>query len=59
MLANKNFRHLFLVAAATVMLMATVEAAPAADALCCTICENPPIECNLRCPGGYCEIDIC
>ncbi|KAF9324945.1 hypothetical protein BG006_000092 [Podila minutissima] len=59
MLANKTFRHFFLVTAAAIMLMATVEAAPAADALRSTICVNSPIECNLRYPGGYCEIDLC
>ncbi|KAG0033577.1 hypothetical protein BGZ81_008016 [Podila clonocystis] len=40
--------------AAAVMLLATVQAAPA---FCPTCDEAPP--CGLYCPGGYCEIDWC
>ncbi|KAF9350676.1 hypothetical protein BGX26_011202 [Mortierella sp. AD094] len=61
MLATKSFRPLFVIAAAAVfMLMAStnVEAAPASDALACQVCEEPP-ECNLRCTGGYCDINYC
>ncbi|KAF9315298.1 hypothetical protein BG003_003167 [Podila horticola] len=59
MLANRTLRPLFIAATVVIMLLATVEAAPAADALRCVVCEDPPIECNLRCPGGYCDIDLC
>ncbi|KAF9273876.1 hypothetical protein BGZ74_004575 [Mortierella antarctica] len=53
MLSNKVFRPLF-IAAAAVMLLSTVQAAPA---FCPTCDEAPP--CGLYCPGGYCEIDWC
>ncbi|KAF9315295.1 hypothetical protein BG003_003164 [Podila horticola] len=60
MLANKTLRPLFVAAAVAFMLMATVEAAPAADALRCQICDDPP-ECNPNaCPGGYyCQVNYC
>ncbi|KAF9315301.1 hypothetical protein BG003_003170 [Podila horticola] len=59
MLANKTLRPLFIAAAAAITLLATVEAAPAADAISCVVCDDPPVLCNLRCPGGYCDINYC
>ncbi|KAG0033580.1 hypothetical protein BGZ81_008019 [Podila clonocystis] len=58
MLANKTFRPIFIAAAAVIMLLAIVEAAPTADALRCVICDEPP-DCNLPCRNGYCEINWC
>ncbi|KAG0030204.1 hypothetical protein BGZ82_007530 [Podila clonocystis] len=57
---TKTFRPLFVAAAVAFMLMATVEAAPATDALRCQICDGPP-ECESHtCPGGhYCEVNYC
>ncbi|KAF9290082.1 hypothetical protein BGZ74_000575 [Mortierella antarctica] len=40
------------------MPLATVEAAPAANALHCVVCDEPS-ECNLPCRGGYCDINWC
>ncbi|KAF9290080.1 hypothetical protein BGZ74_000573 [Mortierella antarctica] len=61
MLSNKTF-SLFAIAAITLVLLANVEAAPAKasleDRIACKICDKPP-ECNLRCPGGYCDINYC
>ncbi|KAG0336789.1 hypothetical protein BG000_006178 [Podila horticola] len=66
MLANKTLRPLFIAAAAAIMLLATVEAAPAAgtahkisNTISCVVCDDPPVLCNLRCPGGYCDINYC
>ncbi|KAG0039986.1 hypothetical protein BGZ82_005798 [Podila clonocystis] len=61
MLSNKTF-SLFAVAAVALMLLATVEAAPAGasleDRIACRVCDEPP-ECNFHCPGGYCDINYC
>ncbi|KAF9324947.1 hypothetical protein BG006_000094 [Podila minutissima] len=56
----KTFRPLFVAAAIAFMLMATVEAAPAADALRCQICDDYP-QCEPdMCPGGYyCQVNYC
>ncbi|KAG0039985.1 hypothetical protein BGZ82_005797 [Podila clonocystis] len=60
MLANKTF-SIFVIA--TVTLLATVKAAPAAEAAAapnnCVPCEQWPF-CSIWCPSDhYCDFDMC
>ncbi|KAF9388522.1 hypothetical protein CPB97_000888 [Podila verticillata] len=59
MFSNKVFRPLFIAAASAIMLLATVEAAPAGsiDRFCPSCDEIPP--CELNCIGGFCAIEMC